>query len=99
MERKILCMYVWNNKIELFKRKTLIKDKREEGLDMIGINAKIDSIAVKYYIFILNNYQMIEYQYGLKWLKFKMRKFLEYINMIPDEDDNLIPEYYENIRD
>ena len=27
-----------------------------------------------------------------------MRKFFKNINMIPGEDDSLIPEYYENIR-
>ena len=39
LERKIF-QNVWINKIELIKRKTIIKDKREGGLDMIDIIAK-----------------------------------------------------------
>ena len=97
LERKIY-QYLWNNKIELIKRKTLIKSKLEGGLDMIDIFSKIQSIYVKQYIYLLNNHQKVEYQYGLKWLKFKMRKFVKNINSIPGEDESFISEYYENIK-
>jgi hypothetical protein len=65
---------------------------------MIGIFSKIQSIYVKQYIYLLNNHQKVEYQYGLKWLKFKMRKFVKNINSIPGEDDSFNSEYYENIK-
>jgi hypothetical protein len=97
LERKIY-QYVWNNKMELIKRKTLIKSKLEGGLDMIDIFSKIQSIYIKQYIYLLNNHQKVEYQYGLKWLKFKMRKFVKNINSIPGEDESFISEYYENIK-
>jgi hypothetical protein len=84
--------------MELIKRKTLIKSKLEGGLDMIDIFSKIQSIYVKQYIILLNNHQKVEYQYGLKWLKFKMRKFVKNINSIPGEDESFISEYYENIK-
>jgi hypothetical protein len=63
LERKIF-QYIWDSKIELIKRKTLIKSKLESDLDMIEIFSKIDSIAVKQYIYLLNNHQKVEYQYG-----------------------------------
>jgi hypothetical protein len=90
--------HIWDSKIEIIKRKTLIKSKLEGGLDMIEIFSKIDSIAVKQYIYLLKNHQKVDYQYGLKWLKFRMRKVVKSLNLIPSEDDTIIPEYYENLK-
>jgi len=94
LERKIY-KYLWSNKQELIKRGTLIRSKKEGGLDMIDINSKIEAIRIKQYLYILNNYNKIEYQYSLKWLKFKMRNFISNINIIPYESD--YNDYYENI--
>jgi hypothetical protein len=70
LERKIY-QYIWNNKIELIKKKTLIKSKLEGGLDMIDKFSKIQAMYVKQYIHLLNNHQKVEYQYGLKeWVHF-----------------------------
>ena len=62
---------------------------------MIDINSKIEAIKIKHYLYILNNFNRIEYQYSLKWLKFKMKKFISNINNIPYESDH--NEFYENI--
>ena len=94
LERKIY-KYLWSNKQELIKRATLIRSKKEGGLDMIDINSKMEAIRIKQYLYILNNYNKIEYQYSLKWLKFKMRNFISNINIIPYEPD--YNDYYENI--
>ncbi len=94
LERKIY-KYLRSNKQELIKRATLIRSKKEGGLDMIDINSKIEAIRIKQYLYILNNYNRIEYQYSLKWLKFKMKNFISNINIIPYESD--YNDYYENI--
>jgi hypothetical protein len=94
LERRIY-KYLWSNKQELIKRATLIRSKKEGGLDMIDINSKIEAIRIKQYLYILNNYKRIEYQYSLKWLKFKMKNFISNINIIPYESD--YNDYYENI--
>ena len=60
----------------------MIKSKLEGGLDMIEIFSKIESIAVKQYIYLLKNHQKVDYQYGLKWLKFRMRKVVKSFNWI-----------------
>jgi len=94
LERKIF-QYLWSNNHELIKRETLIRSKNEGGIDMIDINSRISSIRIKQFLSILNNYNRIEYQYGLKWLKFKMRNFVSNINIIPYESPQ--NNYYENI--
>ena len=47
LERKIY-QYLWSNKHELIKRGTLIKSKKEEGLDMIDINSIKYQLNIKY---------------------------------------------------
>jgi hypothetical protein len=63
---------------------------------MIDINAKIEAIRIKHFINLLKNFNRIEYQYGLKWIKFKMKNYINNINIIPDESCN--NKYYENIK-
>ncbi len=94
LERKIF-QFLWSDQQELIKRATLIKAKEENGLDMIDINSKIVAIKIKQYLYLLKNYNRIEYQYCLKWLKFKMRDFINNINIIPYETGQ--NEFYENI--
>jgi len=62
LERKIY-KYLWSNKQELIKRATLIRSKKEGGLNMIDIKSKIEAIRINQYLYILNNYNKTEYQY------------------------------------
>jgi hypothetical protein len=62
LERKIF-QYLWSNSHELIKRETLIRSKNEGGVDKIDINSRISSIRIKRFLFLLNNYNRIEYQY------------------------------------
>ena len=94
LERKIF-QFLWSDQQELIKRATLIKAKEENGLDMIDINSKIVAIKIKQYLYLLKNYNRIEYQYCLKWLKFKMRDLINNINIIPYETGQ--NEFYENV--
>ena len=97
LERKIF-NFIWNNKPELIKRKTIIKDCNSGGLNMICINSKVTAILLKQFQNILKNHERVEYQFSIIWLKFLIRKFLKNFNIIPTGNINDTPMYYKNMK-
>jgi hypothetical protein len=86
-----------NGKRDFIKRKTLIGDIDEGGINMICITSKLKSIRFKFFSDFYENFRSEEYHLGIQWLKFQVKDKLVNFNIIPSGDLNIIPPFYNSI--
>ena len=60
---KIAFKFIWNDKRELIKRKTLYLDSLEGGLNMVCIWAKLDTIYFRNFLYYFKNLYRPQYQF------------------------------------
>ena len=53
------------------------------GLKMISIRAKLNTIMLRNFMYIIKNISRPQYQISIYWLKFYLRDFLDNFNIIP----------------
>ena len=87
--------FIWNSKIELVKRETLILPYENGGMNMFHLESRLKTVSLQTYLYIRKNYNRDFYQLSIKWLKFHLRDLgLKNFNLIPFGDDKEIPKVY-----
>ena len=86
--------FIWNNKQELIKRKTLYLDPLEGGLNMVCIWAKLDTIYYRNFLYFFRNRFRPQYQFFVYWMKFHIGKdYLPNFNIIPVGEEKERPKF------
>ena len=94
----MLFRFIWNSKIELIKRETLILPYENGGMNMFHLESRLKTVSLQTYLYIRKNYHRDFYQLSIKWLKFNLRDLgLKNFNLIPYGGDIGIPETYQFI--
>jgi hypothetical protein len=89
--------FLWRGKFEHIKRRSLIGDLNEGGLNMLCINSKLISIKFKFFVDFYKGHTSQEYHLGIQWLKFNIKDKLKNFNIIPTGDINCIPDFYKMV--
>ncbi|CAF0936516.1 unnamed protein product [Brachionus calyciflorus] len=88
--------FIWNSKIELVKRETLILPFENGGMNMFHLESRLKTVSPQTYLYIRKNYQRDFYQLSIKWLKFHLRDLgLKNFNIIPYGGDKRLPVVYQ----
>lgn len=90
--------YIWNDAIEMIKRKTLVLPYESGGLSSVCIKTKIQAISIQNFIYMVKNKDRLYYQLSVKYLRFNMRQFINKgFNLIPGGLNGKIPKYYQEM--
>ena len=71
--------YIWAKKAETIKRDILTNDFKDGGLNMVCIRSKINMIIIRNLLYIKLNMSRPQYQFGIFWMKFHFKEFLQRI--------------------
>ena len=89
--------FIWNNSQELIKRNSLILPYDKGGLNMVHIEAKLSTINVLNFLYILKSKDRVFYCLSIYWLKFQMKGLIQNFNIIPCGKDEERPKEYQSM--
>ena len=96
-QKSVIYKFIWNNSQELIKRNSLILPYDKGGLNMVHIEAKLSTINVLNFLYILKSKDRVFYCLSIYWLKFQMKGLIKNFNIIPCGKDEERPKEYQSI--
>jgi hypothetical protein len=91
---KMMFNFIYNNKAHLIKHETLMSEYNEGGLKMVSVRAKLQTIAIKNFIYLKKNKDTPQYHMSDYWLNFQLREFIANFNIAPGGDGKDMPIFF-----
>lgn len=89
--------FIWNSSKETIKRDTIILPYEEGGMNMFCVEAKLQTILVRQFFYLLHNFNRDFYCMSVFWMKFQLRDVLSNFNLIPSMNEKDIPAFYKHM--